>query len=69
MLLPSVMVSTLITLTHCDAVKRGIHAISKAIKTAKERREAEGWKPTSPRGSKRGTERVGRPDRAKKYAS
>ncbi len=35
--------------------------LEKGIRTAKERREAEGWKPTSPRGTKR----TGRPDRAK----
>ena len=35
--------------------------LEKGIRTATERREVEGWKPTSPRGTKR----VGRPDRAK----
>jgi hypothetical protein len=35
--------------------------LEKGIRTAKERREAEGWKPTSPRGTKR----TGRPERAK----
>lgn len=39
--------------------------LEKGIRTATERREAEGWKPTSPRGTKR----VGRPDRAKQAKS
>lgn len=39
--------------------------LEKGVRTTTERREAEGWKPASPRGSKRGTKRIGRPDKAK----
>ena len=38
--------------------------LEKGIGTARERREAEGWTPRTPaRGSQRGTQRTGRPDR------
>jgi hypothetical protein len=43
--------------------------LEKGVKTATERRQADGWKASSPRGSKRGTTRTGRPDRAKEAQS
>lgn len=39
--------------------------LEKGIRTATERREKEGWKPTSPRGTKRVSQRQGRPERVK----
>ena len=47
--------------TNARRMSKNKDRLERGIKTAKERREAEGWKPTSPRGTKR----TGRPDRAK----